>query len=320
VNLRLKAASDPTTGLFTRSQALASGYSDAAIYARIRKGEWHRVRFGIYMLASTWATLDAAGKHRTSAHAVALRCGDDTVFSHVTGAVIRGWPIWGIPLDEVNVTRRKGHSGRMEAGVHHFQGPIPDEQTEVVDGLRVSSRERLMAEAVRQYELEQAVVICDAGLRDGADRELTHQILLGRYHWSKTRRAMFPLDFADGRAANPAESRLRLLLHLEGLPDPEPQAEIRDRNGRVIAYGDLLYAEQHVLVEFDGKLKYGADLDDQDPRERLFKEKLREDYIREEAGLEIVRVTWADLARPAVIAARIRAAFARAAARRGRAA
>jgi hypothetical protein len=318
VNPRLKAASDPATGLFTRSQALASGYTDAAIQARIRKGEWHRVRFGIYMLASGWAALNETGRHRASTHAVALRCGDDTVFSHVTGAVIRGWPVWGISLDEVNVTRRKGHSGRLEAGVHHFQGPIPDEQTDVVDGLWVSSRERLMAEAARHYDLEQAVVICDAGLRDGANREIAHQIMLEQYHWSKTRTVIFPLAFADGRAANPAESRLRLLLHLEGLPDPEPQGKIYDRNGRVIAYGDLLYAEKHVLVEFDGKLKYGVDLDDQDPRERLFKEKLREDYIREEAGLEIVRVTWADLERPALIAARIRAAFARAAARRGR--
>jgi hypothetical protein len=141
--------------------------------------------------------------------------------------------------------------------------------------------------------------------------------LFEEYSWSNTRTAMFPLNFADGRAESPGESRLRLRIHLQGLPEPEPQGVIRDRNGNVIARGDLVYAEHRTVVEFDGKLKYGVDLDDTDPRERLFREKRREDLIRD-AGYEVVRVTWADLANPAEIAARIRAAFARAAVRRGR--
>ncbi|MDQ2782240.1 MAG: hypothetical protein M3Y26_06850, partial [Actinomycetota bacterium] len=61
-----------------------------------------------------------------------------------------------------------------------------------------------------------------------------------------------------------------------------------------------------VLVEFDGRVKYTSQQD-------LWDEKRREDRIRA-LGWEVVRLTWADLRRPGVVAARIEAAIARAAA------
>ena len=61
-------------------------------------------------------------------------------------------------------------------------------------------------------------------------------------------------------------------------------------------------------------MKYGRLLrDGEDPGQVVYREKLREDRLRE-LGWQVVRWVWADLAHPDVIAGRLRRAFARAAA------
>lgn len=60
-------------------------------------------------------------------------------------------------------------------------------------------------------------------------------------------------------------------------------------------------------MEFDGLLKYASPAD-------VRAEKAREDRLRE-LGYEVVRLTWQDLADPVGVHAKVRAAFARAAAR-----
>jgi very-short-patch-repair endonuclease len=48
------------------------------------------------------------------------------------------------------------------------------------------------------------------------------------------------------------ETRLRLLIIDAGLPEPMVNYEIRDRFGRFLALGDLVYPGWKVLVEYDG--------------------------------------------------------------------
>ena len=62
-----------------------------------------------------------------------------------------------------------------------------------------------------------------------------------------------------------------------------------------------------VLIEFDGRAKYGT-------RDALWAEKQREDRIRG-LGYEVVRLTWADLANPERVRGLVEAAIRRAARR-----
>ncbi len=93
-------------------------------------------------------------------------------------------------------------------------------------------------------------------------------------------------------------------MHVCGLPEPEPQVNIRARSGRS-ARVDFRFHQQRTIVEFDGMLKYRSEGD-------LRAEKQREDWLRE-LGYEVVRLTWADLAKPERVASLILAAFARSA-------
>lgn len=98
-----------------------------------------------------------------------------------------------------------------------------------------------------------------------------------------------------------------MILHGLGIRDLEPQVVIRDGDGRFVARVDFLLGRSPVVIEFDGKIKY----DGVNGKQALVDEKAREDRLRA-LGYEIVRLTWADLARPARVKAMVLAAVQRA--------
>ena len=55
------------------------------------------------------------------------------------------------------------------------------------------------------------------------------------------------------RVDSPMESRLRMLLVLAGLPEPEINLEIRTADGEVLRRYDLCWPGVRVIVEYDGR-------------------------------------------------------------------
>ena len=122
--------------------------------------------------------------------------------------------------------------------------------------------------------------------------------------WPGIQRAAQVIDFADGAAESPLESRSRVAFAGGGLPAPALQALILLRDGGR-ARVDFLWAQWRIIGEADGRLKI------QRP-EDLWDEKLREDRLRE-LGYEVVRWTWDEIVNyPEVVVARILRAIARA--------
>ena len=72
-------------------------------------------------------------------------------------------------------------------------------------------------------------------------------------------------------------------------------------------HADFRIDGTNVLVEFDGKVKYDPE-SNPDAARANFDEKLREDELRR-LGYIVVRLTRADLARPALVRSRIEAAL-----------
>ncbi|MEA2438447.1 MAG: hypothetical protein QOF65_3003, partial [Thermoleophilaceae bacterium] len=137
--------------------------------------------------------------------------------------------------------------------------------------------------------------------------------------WPYSSRASSVLHFADPRAATVGESRARVLLARLGVPKPDLQRPIIEgRTQRQIGIADL-YVDQHsTAIEFDGKLKYGRELYERtgelevvDLGEVVWREKRREDAIRDE-GHEMVRLVWSELdGQDGQVRARLERAFAR---------
>jgi hypothetical protein len=179
----------------------------------------------------------------------------------------------------------------------HAASIEPDEVVQIGD-LRVTTVARTIADLARTVPFEQAVVVGDGALRLGhtSRAELAEQLLRanGRPGCPAARRV---IDFLDGRAESPGESRSRVVLCTAGLPTPELQPTILDVNGGFVARVDFLFPALGVIGEFDGMIKYRNNSRPGWPESIVIAEKLREDALRA-LGWAVVRWTWPDLDTP----------------------
>ena len=146
----------------------------------------------------------------------------------------------------------------------------------------------------------------------GLDFGHLDDVLRSMEQWPGVRQARRVVDFLDGRTESAGESVCRVRIGELGLPSPIPQYEVYDAIGTMIARVDFGWPDRRTIGEFDGRVTYGALLrPGQRPEDVVHAEKLREDALRD-AGWQVVRWVWADLARPLVIQQRLVRAFARA--------
>ncbi|MBZ5738898.1 type IV toxin-antitoxin system AbiEi family antitoxin domain-containing protein [Nocardioides mangrovi] len=295
-------------GFFTRAQAREAGYDDRAVTRQMRTGSWHRMRRGYYSFPDVWAALDAVGRHRALARAVAHSHGGAVALSHVSGLVLHGVDVWGVDLSRVHVTRLDGGTGRIEGDVVHHEGQCLESDPVELDGAIVLPAARCAVEAASRTTNESALVLFDALLRRGLS---DHDQLFGQFelmeHWPYTQHLHIPIRMADGRAESVGESRGRWLFRVSGLPAPVLQYEVRDSRGELLGIADWAWPNHGLLGEFDGRIKYGRLLrPGQHPGDAVFAEKVREDQMREASDMGMVRLIWADYDTPAATAARVR--------------
>jgi len=85
-------------------------------------------------------------------------------------------------------------------------------------------------------------------------------------------------------------------------------------DGTVAGTSDWAWREYGLLGEFDGRVKYGRLLKPgESPGDAVFREKRREDELREMTGWPMFRLIWSDYDRPVATADRIRRLLHRAA-------
>jgi hypothetical protein len=240
---------------------------------------------------------------------VAHAHGDAVVLSHLSSLLLRpGIDVWDIDLGRVHVTRRDGRAGSVERDVVHHEGQVTDDDLEVVDGLLVVGETRSTVETLAGNRLEPGLVLADRVLHAGrVPTDGLRELHLETRHHRGGRTVDMALRLADGRSESVGESRARYLYWSQGLPQPEVQYVVTDRDGRLVGITDLAWPDLGLLSEFDGRVKYGRLLKPgQEPGDAVFAEKLREDALRRATGFAVERITWADLSRPASTARRAR--------------
>jgi len=296
--------------VFSRRQAISAGYTPEEIRARLADGRWERLRHGQYAECVDLTGLPAwereIVRHRLLVHAAvnAMKPGS-AVVSHHSALVLHGVPVWQADLAEVQLTRTTDRSG-PKSGVRHHRGLLDGPDVTVAGGVPVTSVARAVVEHAARSSFEAAVVSADHAMRRGEiPADELRRLLEAIDEWAGAPRVRAALAFANPLSESVGESRLRVLIYNEGLPEPELQQEIHDAEG-LIGRPDFFFRGQNTFVEFDGKLKY-----DGGSREVLLREKYREDRLRA-LGFEVVRISWADLDRPSWTAHQIRQAFARA--------
>ena len=299
-------------GIFLRREAIAFGYTDQDLARAVRVGALHRVRHGSYVLRKRWDPLSTNEKHAVRAMAVLRTARAELVCSHVTAIVLHGAPTWDLPLDDVHVTRRDGRAGRRETGLAQHRGLLAPGDVVELNGSEVTSPCRTALDLSTMADIEHCLPVFDHFLHAGATTvpELRRGAS-AMARWSGTLHTDLVIALANGRRESVGESRTGYLLWSGGLRAPQPQYEIRDSDGTLIARVDFAWPELGVFLEFDGKEKYlkhrreGEALID-----AVLREKRREERICRLTGWRCIRITWADLYRPEETIALIQAVLA----------
>ncbi|QJY48515.1 hypothetical protein [Pseudonocardia broussonetiae] len=207
-----------TSAFHRRPDLLAAGVREHELRRRLRTGELVRLRRGHYLAERPTGPEQW---HRARALAAAPDLAPDAVLSHVTAAVLHGLPVWDLPLDRVHSTRPRRSGARVGRFAHvHAAQLDPDEVVEV-DGARVTSVARTLADVGRSAPFEQAVVVADAALhRHLVSREELDAALARGTRRPGTPAADRALRFAAAGSMSVGESRSRVAMHLAGLPAP----------------------------------------------------------------------------------------------------
>jgi hypothetical protein len=292
----LRSIAESRLGVFTSAEARRAGYRPDEMRSALRSGSWRWLRRGVYMATADWSSIagDARLRHIVDCIAVAVSLAPGPVVSHASAARVHRLLV---PSTDDGVVRLTDvDQWREGRGYRVARAALPPSDVVSSAGFSLTAPARTLVDCAREWSLADAVISMDAALHDRLVTRLGLQTaVLAATHWVGIGTAARALGLADGRAESPLESRGRLALVGAGLPQPELQVDLYGPQGWV-ARVDAWYDEAAVAVEFDGRVKYMDPRDGRSPGEVLWREKRREDAMRE-LGVRVVRIVDADVSR-----------------------
>ena len=139
------------------------------------------------------------------------------------------------------------------SGIHTWSDQWADDETELIDGIMVTTPARTALDLACRYPLGRAVAAIDALAHATqlkiADVELLADRYLGR---RGIRRARTALDLVDPGAESPRETWLRLLVMRHDFPRPQTQIPVYDEFGVLVAVFDLGWKELKIAMDYEG--------------------------------------------------------------------
>ena len=294
----------PPRGLVTPVRVDPRGV-DGPTRAQARSRAWRRTSQGFYVPSSTPGTPEQ-------------RALEQSVRLPTTGAVT-GWAACrlhgggffdglerdGVTPQPVLLAVAPGGNVRADPAVRLTYDRLPAAEIVVRHRVRVTRPERAVFDAVRHaIDDVEAVVALDmavAAMLTSIERVAAY----ARSHPGVTGADKVRAALAGARegSRSPNETRLRIIWTEAGLPRPEVNCPVLDRDGRLLGIADLLDPVAGLAVEFDGA------------EHRLIRRHSR-DVAKDEAfrnrGLEVTRITGPNLGNRALVVRRLLAARARA--------
>ncbi|MFS0702978.1 hypothetical protein AB6N23_00505 [Cellulomonas sp. 179-A 9B4 NHS] len=284
---------------------LAGQHPRTDVERLVRHGTWVRIRHGVYVDAAWLSDGPDADRRRALARLEALRRTSPRppLLLRESAALA-----WGLPLVVVpEVSHTAGRSNPTSHGardvVRHVVD-VPVRHTTEHRGYRVTTLERTAVDCATVLHPYAALVVADAALHVGADRDVMLALLDAARGRRGVRRARAVLEVADGGAESPGETWTRWTVLRLGYPVPETQVPVDTGGGRY--WADIGYPAWRLLIEYDGAEKYGTD--GRDAVAALRRERRRQLAV-EDAGWRVVRVTAHDRRHVDAFEARLRTAL-----------
>ena len=170
-----------------------------------------------------------------------------------TGSAARllGAPVPAETVEHVTV----GHQDerRRRVGVRCHVAALGRQDIEILSGVRITAPHRLFLDLAEGLSLVDLVVVGDWLVSKGHATPTSLTAYCARAATRGAASARRAAAYVRERVESPMETRLRLLLVLAGVPEPEVNREVRDRDGFLLARLDLCWRGAKVAVEYDGR-------------------------------------------------------------------
>lgn len=238
---------------FTFSSAMASGVT----VDRLRRKDVVNVGRGLYRPAAWDFDLEGAARVLSGASPGAW-------ISHVTAARLRCLvlPPWLADSTELHLSKPRSLPSVRRKGVFGHTVLAREDEIELVDGIRLSTRSRTWLDLARVLPLHDLVSMGDQlvriprvdfeGRTEPYDTIAGLRMLVGRHpNLQGIVRAREALDLMRVGADSAPESLLRLAIADAGLPEPGLQVPLRAGDARSPS-ADLGYRHRRLAIQYDG--------------------------------------------------------------------
>ena len=280
-------------GIVTTRDLAAIGIAGRMVTVRVRRGQLHPIFRGVYAVGHP-----VLGQTAFFTAAV-LACGDGAVLSHHAAAAHLGLLRRDNRLPEVIVP---ASAGRKIDGIRPHRSRLDERDICQRSGLRVTRPARTILDVAATKPFKALRRMVRQAL---AERKVDLRRLLDVLHRHPRHRGAARLRavIADG----PAPTRSDLedlaldLLDAAGIDRPEVNPGLR-LDGRAV-FPDLLFRDERVVIELDGRRWHHDLLTQQDDADKQ--------AMLEARGYRVLRITWWQIVdHPRQTIARIRAALA----------
>ncbi|MET8308325.1 hypothetical protein [Micromonospora sp. NPDC005173] len=228
--------------LYRYSELLASGASREQVRRLAETSRLYRLSRSIY---------GRSPAQRLHLPAIFRRLPDTAVVGFYTGAQLHGFG--DVRNRDVHVIVPAGENVPHIRGVVAHEAVVPVGDPVFLGGVPCAPAARCAVDLARLLRRMDAMPLLDLCLRVGACQPEDLRSEVARHERLRgvcQARQLIPL--ADPRAECRQESQLRLVLIDGGLPPPEPQIWVSDRDGVPLYRLDLGYRLRRVGVEYDG--------------------------------------------------------------------
>lgn len=235
---------------------------DEPIRGERRYKGFRRVSHGLFLLERQNLSRDEEFRRDLRAWLAVLP--DGAVFTHVTGAWLRGWAMPKLPEQVPVFAAVAGDPPRpRRPGLICSRLRRTSNRPEKCRGLPVDSTEEILLRCARDLGHLDLVIVVVSALRAGdVDRDAMRDILGSKRPGVIRLRAAW--SDANAQLESPGEVLL-YLFHRSIEVDVEPQVSVFDDKGSLLGVADLLVTGTRFIHEYDGaghrdKIRHRADL------------------------------------------------------------
>lgn len=228
-----------TRSPFTRTQALAAGITPGAL----RGPGLAQLFRGVYLAAGV------AFQPELRVRAALLTHPRDAFASHHSAAKVYGLPVPATSVEHVSIFDRSDRR-RRDGIVGHVAAP---QEVATVRRIRLSTPTQLFADLATYLDLVDLVVLGDAIVRRRLATPAQIVAACAARQGRSARKARRAAGYVRANVDSAMESRLRMLIVLAGLPEPEVNLELRNDSHILMCQLDLSYPGVKLAIEYDGQ-------------------------------------------------------------------